>query len=165
MVFVQLLVLGFRLRPGVGSPEFWPQVGDALPGLTVRRSDDGEVALLMQGGPTVLLVFHSRCVHCADVAPLWADWIRRIGSGWDVLAVSSEPLDSAQAFVKKQGWPVEVAVVDVSLARGPARALTGRTPWVFVVDRAGMILSEGHGGRISELTAGVKIGRSEVSGT
>jgi len=164
LVAVQLLVLGFRLRPSVESPEFWPQVGDTLSGLTVQRSSGTNVPLIW-GDPTVLLVFHSRCAHCADVAPLWADWIRNIESDWDVLAVSSEPLDSAQAFAKQQGWPVEVAVVDASSTGGPAHALTGRTPWIFAIDRAGVILSEGHGGRISELTAGVESGRSEVSGT
>ena len=54
-------------------------------------------------------------------------------------------------------------MVDASGARGPAHALTARTPWVFVVDRDGVILSEGHGGRIAELTAGAETGRTEVA--
>ena len=160
---VQLLVLGFRSRPGAGSSEPWPEVGDILPGLPFRRLHDGE-GVQTQGGATVLLVFQSRCGHCAEVAPLWADWIRDVGSDWDVLALSSEPLESAEAFAKQQGWPVEVAVVDASMARGPAHALTARTPWVFVVDRGGVILSEGHGSRIAELTSSVEIGRNKVAG-
>ncbi len=164
LAVVQLLVFGLRLRPGVESSEYWPQVGDTLSGLTVQRSSGADVPLI-QGDPTVLLVFHSRCAHCADVAPIWADWIRSSEPEWDVLAVSSEPLDSAQVYARQQGWPVEVGVVDASLARGPAQALTGRTPWIFVIDRAGVILSEGHGGRISELTAGVEVVWGEVSGT
>lgn len=162
LAFLQILVLGFRLRPGAGPSESLPTVGDTLSGIPFRQLYDPRGAP-SQGRATVILVFHSRCVHCAEVAPLWADWIRDVGSDWDVFAVSSEPLGSAEAYAKEQAWPVEVAVVDASQARGAAQAFTARTPWVFVVDRDGVILSEGHGGRIAELTAGTETGRTKVA--
>ena len=132
LAFLQLLVLGFRLRPGAGPSESLPAVGDTLSGLPFRQLHNPR-GVQSQSGATLILVFNSRCGHCAEVAPLWADWVRDAGSDWDVLAVSSEPLDSAEAYAKQQGWPMEVAVVDASVARGPAHALTARTPWVYVV--------------------------------
>ena len=163
LAFLQILVLGFRWRPGAGPSEPLPAVGDTLPILPFRQLHNPR-GVQSQSGATVLLVFNSRCGHCAEVAPLWADWIRNAGSDWDVLAVSTEPVDSAEAYARQQGWPVEVAVVDASAARGPAHALTARTPWVIVVDRDGVILSEGHGRRIAELTAGTETGRGKVAG-
>ena len=159
LAFLQLLAMGFRLRPGAGSSDRWPTVGDTLSGIPFRQLHSPEGGQ-SQGGATLILVFHSRCGHCSEVAPLWAGWITETGSDWDVFAVSAEPLDSAEAFAKKQGWPVEIAGVDASLAH----ALTARTPWVYVVDEGGVVLSEGYGGRIAEITEGLGIRRSGVSG-
>ena len=150
---IQLLVLGFRVTRPVQVPLVWPQRGDTLPGIPVFRSDGPETPLL-SGEPTVLLIFNSRCVHCAEVASLWKSWLRDDGPDWQVLAVSSEPLDSAQTYVEQQGWEVEVGVVEAGLSGGPANVLTGRAPWVFVANGAGVILAEGPGNRIAELTAG-----------
>ncbi len=83
LAFLQLLVLGVRLKPGARSSERWPTVGDTLSGFPLRQSHNPR-GVQSQWGPTVLLVFHSRCGHCAEVAPLWADWIRDFGSDWEL---------------------------------------------------------------------------------
>ena len=114
LAFLQILVLGFRLRPGAGPSESLPAVGDTLSGLPFRQLHNREV-VPARGRATVLLVFNSRCGHCVEVAPLWADWIRKAGSDWDVLAVSSEPLDSTEAYAKQQGWGREIATEDGKL--------------------------------------------------
>ena len=158
---IQLLVLGVRVTRPVQVPLVWPQEGDTLLEIPVFRSDGPETQLL-SGEPTVLLIFHSRCVHCAEVASLWRSWLQDYGPDWQVLAVSSEPLDSAQTYVEHQGWEVEVGVVEAGSSGGPADVLTGRAPWVFVANGAGVILAEGHGNTIAELTAGVRVRRDEV---
>ena len=158
---IQLLVLGFRVTRPVQVPLVWPQKGDTLLEVPVFRSDGPETPLL-SGEPTVLLIFHSRCVHCAEAASLWKSWLQADGSAWRVLAVSSEPLDSAQTYVERQGWEVKVGVVEAGSNGGPANVLTGRAPWVFVANGAGVILAEGHGNRIAELTAGVRNRLDEV---
>jgi hypothetical protein len=151
----QLLVLELRLTRPAQLPLAWRQTGDTLFGLVVERSDGRNTPLLL-GKPTVLLVFSSRCPHCLEVAPLWRSWIETNGSDWQVLAVSSESFEAAQAFAENQGWEVEVGVVEAGSMVGSARALTGRAPWVFVANGAGVILAEGHGNRIAELTAGAR---------
>ena len=121
---IQLLVLGFRVTRPVQVPLVWPQEGDTLPGIPVFRSGGPETQLL-SGEPTVLLIFHSRCVHCAEVASLWKSWLQADGSAWRVLAVSSEPLDSAQTYVERQGWEVDVGVVEAGLKRPGPRVVSG----------------------------------------
>ena len=148
---IQLLVLGVRVTHPVQVPMVWPQRGDTLSEIRVHRADGQETPLL-SGESTVFLIFDSKCVHCAAVASFWRGWLQHDASDWRVMAVSSEPLESAQAYVNRQGWEVEVGVVDAAPSGGPADALTGRAPWVFVADSDGVILAEGHGDMLSELT-------------
>jgi hypothetical protein len=148
----QLLVLGFRLSRPVQPTLGWLQAGDTLSGLRVERSG-GRIAPLLLGKPTVLLVFGSECPHCLEVAPLWRSWLKTKGADWQVLAVSSEPFGAARAFAEGRGWEVDVGVVEAAPAAGSASALTARAPWVFVANAAGVILAQGHGNRIAELTA------------
>jgi hypothetical protein len=152
LAVAQLLVLGLRLSRPVQPTLAWLQAGDTLSGLRVERSGGRNTPLLL-GKPTVLLVFGSKCPHCLEVAPLWRSWLETEGLDWQVLAVSSEPLGAARGFAESQGWRVEVGVVEAASAAGSASALTARAPWVFVANAAGMILAEGHGNRIAELTA------------
>jgi hypothetical protein len=152
---VQFLVLALRLIHPERLPLAWLQAGDTLTGLTVERLGGRNTPLFL-GKPTVLLVFGSECTHCLEVAPLWRCWIETNGSDWQVLAVSSEPLEAAQAFAEGQEWGVDVGVVEAGSTVGSASALTGRAPWVFVANGAGVILAEGHGSRIAELTAGAR---------
>ena len=152
---VQLLFLALRLTRSENLPLSWLQAGDTLSGFRVERSGGRNTPLLL-GKPTVVLVFGSECQHCLEVAPLWRSWIETNGSDWEVLAVSSEPFEVAQAFAENQEWGVEVGVVEAGSTVGSASALTGRAPWVFVANGAGVILAEGHGNRLAELTAGAR---------
>ena len=148
----QLLVLALRLTRPEQLPLPWLQAGDTLSGLTVERSG-GRTTPLLLGKPTVVLVFGSECPHCLEVARLWRSWIETNGSDWEVLAVSSESFEAARAFADGQDWRVDVGVVEAGSTAGSASALVGRAPWVFVANGAGVILAEGHGNRIAELTA------------
>ncbi len=59
----------------------------------------------------------------------------------------------AEAYVTRHGWEVDLWTVDSKRRGGAAHALTGRTPWLFLIDGDGVILAEGHGERIDELVA------------
>jgi len=159
----QLLVLALRLTHPEQLPLAWLQAGATISGLMVERSEGRNTPLLL-GKPTVLLVFSSQCPHCLEVAPLWRSWIETNGSDWEVLAVFSEPFEAAKAFAEGQEWEVDVGVVEAGSTAGSASALVGRAPWVFVANGTGVILAEGHGSRIVELTAGARTESGEVSG-
>jgi hypothetical protein len=47
-------------------------------------------------------------------------------------------------------------VVETEPSGEMAAALTGRAPWVFVANGAGVILAEGHGDMLPELINGVE---------
>ena len=166
LAVAQLVVLGFRLesRDASGS---WFQVGDTLSGIRAFDSS-GQEASLVGGDPTVVLVFHSECGHCEDVAPLWRDWrdwTTASGSDFRTVAISSEPLKSAKAYAAQHEWDAEVWTVEAGGLGGLGHGLTGRTPWIFVLDEMGVILAEGHGRRIVELVAVLGAETQEVSGT
>lgn len=103
--------------------------------------------------PTILLVFNSGCGHCLEVAPLWRAWTRTSTAGARMVALSSESQGVAEAFVSEHGWNAVVWTVDASQSGSPNHMLTSRAPWVFVLDHEGVILAEGHGKDIAEITA------------
>lgn len=155
---LQLGILRLRPAPVEGPPLSNLQVGDTLS--EVRAFDSvGKATALAGGVPTVLLVFHSECGHCESVAPLWKAWTGASRPDVRAVAVSSESMDSARAFAEKHEWDVEVWTVDADRVGGLEHALTSRAPWVFILDRAGVVLAEGHGNSIAELGTVVGVER------
>ena len=149
---LQLLLLGACLGNEMGGSSSWLDTGDRLAGIRVGAFSGGGAARETLNAPTVLLVFDPGCEHCLAVAPAWAEWLRDVGAGWRVLAVSQPPGEAARSFLRARGWDLELVVTEPSPRRSSAKGLTGRTPWVFVVDEAGLILAHGPGRRIAEIT-------------
>lgn len=85
------------------------------------------------------------------MAPVWRAWLEARDETWRVVGVSAEPFDEARAFAERQGWRVEVGVVASESVPAAEQLLIGRSPWVFVIDGNGVILSEGHGSWVSEV--------------
>jgi len=152
---IQLSVLGVRMTHPDQVPLVWPQADDTISGVRIHLTEDRETQL-PSGDSTVLLIFDPGCVHCEEVAPLWKEWLRTEGPDWQALAVAAEGLESAQRDAEEQGWEVEVGVLETEPSGEMAAALTGRAPWVFVANGAGVILAEGHGDMLPELINGVE---------
>ena len=152
LAFLQLTVFAFRLSTFHHAAALWPQAGDTLEFTRVAGGGTHTPART-----TVLLVFHSRCAHCFETAPVWADWSTEPHPNFRVLGISSEPPDSAQAYAAEQGWRFEVGPPETWVDRKIAAGLVKRTPWVFVVDDTGVILAEGHGSGIGELIQGMDL--------
>lgn len=130
--------------------------GDTV--LTLRGvSLDGRprsVAMNRRDGKwTVVLAYHSKCTHCATVAPEWSTWLASLPESVIALAVSREPPDSAAAYAREHGW--EVPLLPVPRAEPPnvERYLVSRTPWVFVFDSDGVFVGQAHGAELSTLVA------------
>jgi thiol-disulfide isomerase/thioredoxin len=149
---IQAVVLSSRPDVGGTQDDPWFTVGDTLSALHPLDSL-GRTASFAGGAPTVLLVFHSECGHCQEVAPLWRAWTGTPANDVRVVAVSSEEPATARAYAAEHDWSTEVWTVSASRLGGPGHTLTSRTPWVFVLDPAGVVLAEGQGSRIAELTA------------
>jgi len=148
----QAVVLSFGEDVGLTAGTPWFTVGDTLADLQLLDSQGG-TASLAGGTPTLLLVFHSDCGHCREVAPLWRAWTGTTWGNVRVVAISSEEPVTAQAYAAEKEWNTEVWTVAASRLGGPGHTLTSRTPWVFVLDPAGVVLAEGHGRGIAELAA------------
>lgn len=135
-----------------GETREWLQTGADLSGIRVEGMD-GHPMPLPGEGLRIVLVFHSECGHCAAVAPAWKSWLQEDGKAWDVLSVTAEPVETGRDFASRNGWAVEVATVETDFRANTGRSLTGRTPWVFMVDQDGILVAEGHGRRLREIAA------------
>ena len=150
----QLVLLGRTVGGIGGENREWLQTGSDVSGIRVEGMD-GQPMPLSGEGLRVVLVFHPECGHCAAVAPEWRSWLEEDGRAWDILAVTSEPVESGRAFASRNGWMVEIATVETDSKGATRGRLTGRTPWVFVVDQDGILIAEGHGRRLGEIVAAV----------
>ena len=150
LVLAQALFLGFGRRTADPWTGPWLQAGDSLSKVHAL-GPEGQKVSLATGEPTLLLVFNSDCGYCEAVAPLWKAWTPAPRQGSRAIAISSEPIPSANQYALDHGWDAEVWTVAADLLDGIGYALTRRTPWVFLLDGEGVILAEGHGSRIAEI--------------
>jgi hypothetical protein len=132
-------VLGFPLQDAAGVER--PH--------TFARSD---------GRWTVVLAFKSTCVHCRRVAGLWHDWLTTEHE-LDVVLLANEPHATAAAFAKEYEWQGSVYAVDAT-KHPRARALTSRTPWVFLISADGVLRYHGHGANLLALDSVFVVTRS-----
>jgi hypothetical protein len=133
------------------------QVGDSVADVSIVGGGGAGSTLPERGTVvSVVLAFSSECMHCATVAPAWAEWMRRPHAGVRVLAVSPEPLDEAQDYATRWAWSAEVASTRLEVLTDQARRLTSRTPWLFLIDAAGRVLFEAHGARLSDLDRAIQ---------
>ena len=154
LAIVQLVAFGYR-STNAGPVGRRVGVGDDVSGLSIVDATGAERALAT-GATTIVLIFHSECGYCARVAPDWRIWLDEYRSDAAVLAVSSEPITDAAAYADKHGWNVDVGSMEVGVLGGQAHALTSRTPWIFIVDGAGLVLAEGHGNLLAKLAGGLR---------
>ena len=156
----QLAVLGSV--PGLGTSR-WVGPGDKISDIQVTDASDAPMSLAM-GQPTLVLVFHSDCAHCLRVAPEWRGWLDQYRDELSVVAISSETYESAQTYSTQHEWDIGVRSVKDTGMGTRGHALTSRTPWVFVLDREGVVVAGGHGGMIEELGSTVlELSKLELS--
>ena len=161
LAVVQIAVLGaVRGDATVGAAK-WLAPGDQVADIEVLDRT-GAPRSLASGQPTLVLVFHSECGHCRRVAPVWRAWLEEHVNDVAVVALSSEPHSSAQAYVTEHAWDVSVRTVPEASLGSRAHALTSRTPWLFALDGDGFVIAEGHGSRIEEI-GGLFLGELEPS--
>jgi len=162
----QGLLLGLRPWPDSVASDPWLTTGDRLPSLEVHHAlgrGAGVPSPASSHHPTVLLVFDPECGPCGTVAPVWARWIQDWGDRSPVLALSASLPESAVAFARLHGWEAQVVTLPPDEMPPRVRALTRRTPWIFVLDEWGRVVVEGHGARIDELVPTESPG-AEVAG-
>lgn len=150
LAVAQALLLGFEPRTADTWTGSWLQAGGSL-SKAHAVGPEGQKVSLATGEPTLLLVFNSDCEYCEAVAPLWKAWTTAPRQGLRAIAISSEPIPSANQYALDHEWNAEVWTVAADLPDGIEFALTRRAPWVFLLDGEGVILAEGNGSRIAEI--------------
>ncbi len=143
LAVLQLALLGARLGNEISGSSSWLDTGDSLPALPWGTVSGDGAGWEPHNAPTVLLVFDPGCEHFLAVAPAWAEWLRDVGADWRVLAVSQTPGEAARSFLQSRGWDLELVEAGPAPRRPSAKDPMGRTPWVLVVDEAGLIVAQG----------------------
>lgn len=148
LAVVQVGILAFA-RGGAFANA--PQVESGFSFAGVETVDArGDAFPLVSDGPTLVLVFHSECAHCQAVADDWAVWLQEPRGSFDVVAVTRESAEVAEAYAETHGWTVE-AKSAVLRGGGTALSLTGRTPWVFGLNASGRVVASGHGDQLASV--------------
>lgn len=145
----QVLVLLFA-RGGAASGDVTVAPGYDF-GQVELLEEDSLVTTLSRGEPTLVLVFHSSCAHCEEVAPVWSAWLRNAPAELTILAVSREPYSSALDYANRHDWGVGVRTVRVPAIGSRARTLVRLTPWVYALDGDGRVILAGHGTELDRI--------------
>jgi hypothetical protein len=137
----------FLIRKGTTSAQDMVhglQVGADLSALVAVR-ESGEPPDLSNGQPTLLLAFDSECSHSEAVTDLWRSLTESRHEELRIVLLSPEPLETAKTYAIAHGWSGEVWAVDSALTGSLGFALTQRTPWAFLLNGNGVLVSDGHG--------------------
>lgn len=146
----QAAVIGDRLLAGRARPD-GIVAGDDLSEVRLRRADGSPVGL-GGGRTTLLLVYDPDCAHSDRVAAGWREWLERGRHGASrVLALHAGSRSPAVAYAVGRGWPVEVVSVGSRVDGSGVHPLTRRTPWVFAIDGAGVVVASGHGRELPQV--------------
>jgi hypothetical protein len=150
----QGLLLGLRPWPGSVASDPWLAAGDRLPYQEVHDALGRGVwapSPAPSHPPRSCWSSIPGAAPATAVAPVWAQWIRDWGDRSPVVALSASLPGPAEAFARLHGWEAEVVALPPGNLAPQVRALTRRTPWVFVLDEGGRVVAEGHAARIAEL--------------
>lgn len=148
----QVSVVGYRLiSTSNAGPQFLEE-GDRLEQLAGSVGGSNRRLTLSTNGVkwTALLVFHSACPHCETVAPKWREWLN-VSHDVEIVAVTRDPDSTAEAYRDRHGWQVDVLSLGEPPEGTPEYLITGRTPWLFLVDPKGKIRFTGHGQLVDTL--------------
>lgn len=111
---------------------------------------DGEAHRLGEGRRTVVLVFNSRCGHCAREAPAWRAWLAE-HRDLRTVAVSTDTHPDAVEFSTRHEWSTDVFTVAAPWFDTETKGFMARTPWIHVVSPTGIIEASMYGGELDTL--------------
>jgi hypothetical protein len=147
-----ILVIAHRVRhpPIVRPPDL--AIGDGVPAIRGRDSLAAITTLpLRRNGRswTVLLAFSPACSWCDSVAPRWKRWTETADGRVAVVGIASGDPSAALRYARAHGWKIgELIVVDSALTGVLGLQLTRKTPWLFLIDKRGVLRYSGHGNEV-----------------
>jgi hypothetical protein len=150
-----ILVIAHRVRhpPIVRPPDL--AIGDGVPAIRGRDSLAAITTLpLRRNGTnwTVLLAFSPACAWCDSVAPRWKRWTEAAGGRIAVIGIASGDPSAALRYTRAHGWKIgELIVVDSALTGVLGLQLTRKTPWLFLIDKRGVLRYSGHGNEVGTI--------------
>jgi len=150
MALIQAVLLSGILVHRVIEKPTPPAVGRFNRGDTVGLPMSSE---LEADSFRVILAFRTTCPFVSQVTGIWKDWIDANDNATTVFLATDELASAAEAFMDSVGWRGMLLGAGNEQGVDVGR-LTLRTPWVFVLDRSGMIVSDFNGVLLPGLSLG-----------
>lgn len=102
----------------------------------------------------VVLAFHPECEHSVAISRDWAQWIGALSDdGTEVIVLTRADPELAEIHRARVGWAIPVESVEQG---SPLAGMAGRTPWIYVLNRDGELVFQGHGNRWREATEAIE---------
>ncbi len=149
-----------RRDPGVERPRSFI-IGDTIATLVGQDSIGRPDTVRLQDSPkwTLVLAFSSTCAHCEAVAPKWSQWLQTPKEGLQTIAMTRDAPAQASVFRDTHGWRTDLLSVQHFAPKSAERALTGRTPWLYLVNPSGQLVLMDHGSRLEAVDSTLRAAR------
>lgn len=158
----QIAVLGFLYFERTSAPEATIatslDVGDTITVLTMFDERGKPVQLGASDSSsrwTVLLSVYSHCIWCDSIAPTWKEYIDQ-PHDYVVHMVSREPIDTLIEYADSKGYDVSLLSIGGATDGSLERELTGKTPWIYVLDSDGVLRLAEHGFAVDSLDSFIR---------
>ena len=147
-----IIVIANRVKhPADGRPPDLA-IGDGIPAIRGRDSLAAITTLPLRRRDmswTVLLAFSPACAWCDSVAPRWKRWTESVGGRVAVVGISAGEPSAALQYTRAHGWQIgTLIVVDSAITGMLGRQLIRKTPWLFLIDKRGILRYSGHGNEV-----------------
>lgn len=129
--------------------------------LALANASAHSQSLALDGAPvTVLLAFRATCRYCERALPAWQSLLRlatRSHTWLRLYGVSSDPEGVARTWLADRGLStLPVLRPEPDATNHIASSITGRTPWYFIFDSVGTLVSQGYGANVMTALASIR---------
>jgi thiol-disulfide isomerase/thioredoxin len=127
-------------------------IGDRLPAFMDGAQWVRGKAPVIENSLTILELWRSSCPNCRAQIPHLSALQKAYGDRISIVAISSEPLDVLNQFIKEHGDEVSYAVGNISKdVMGKINEDTPGVPYCFIINKMGIIVWQGHPKHIEDV--------------
>jgi len=112
---------------------------------------------------TVLEIWRPSCSHCKAQIPHLTSLQKQYGSRISIVAISKEPLDTVEEFVKTNGNQMEFTVGRISKELGePYMKGVSAIPYAYLINKDGIVVWKGNLSGIDDILARTVEGKIDI---
>jgi len=137
-------------------------IGDTVPSLEGTQWLKG-AAPAFKNQATILEFWRTSCSHCKAQMPHLTSLQKHYGSRISVVAVSKDPLEAIEEFIKTNGDQMEFTVGKISKELGePFMTGVSGVPYAYLINKDGIVVWKGNPSGIDEILARTVEGKVDI---